>query len=667
MNQNTVEIARGIFWVGGNGQEGGLHCNPYLIVENGEGILIDPGSVLDFEMVYKNVSSILPISQIKYVILHHQDPDFCSSVPLFEQRGANFTIVTHWRTMTLVQYYGIHSPFYIVNNHDYQLRLSSGRTLDFIMTPYLHFPGAITTYDSITKTLFSSDLFGAFSYDWTLFAQPDYIDKMKVFHEHYMPSNDILRPVMELFLDMDIAMIAPQHGSIIKHDIATHIKALRELECGAFLNPVRKNLRKSGGYQHIGNLVLKRLASIFGQEEVQFAIRDLDMIIDENMEIVDYNYAGHIFWNMLFEQIATKKGTNWLMVIETFVMSLVKEYDLLVPHVYEAQITHTQARMLDITKENDELREINLRLKQGLKAAEDKLLRHSVTNLYNNTFFRNYIQDDIATTKLNPALIIICLDNLQGIKFNYGDAEVDNVLITFTYILESLKQENELFFKLDGAVFACYLPHTTKELATAFAEQIRNAVVSSQKFIETMSVSIGVVCLNEIQLMEDYETTLDEQMYREATARMRIAQKSGMNTVCNDSFSSKLSLAEGYILLADEDHINTDVVKTFLENTGYDVITASDGEEAYQLCQSHPIRLIISAIMMPKMDGFLLREKLLEHSSTKSIPFMFLSYLKDDNSVTRASALGIKHYFQKPFLLSELIGVTRNILKDDIL
>lgn len=111
----TEEIAAGIYWVGGCAQDGGLHCNPYLIVDGDEGVLIDPGSVLDFEDVYENVCSIISLEKIKYVILHHQDPDFCSAVPLFEKAGAKFEIVTHWRTQTLVKYYGIQSNYYIIN------------------------------------------------------------------------------------------------------------------------------------------------------------------------------------------------------------------------------------------------------------------------------------------------------------------------------------------------------------------------------------------------------------------------------------------------------------------------------------------------------------------------------------------------------------------------
>ena len=247
-NSNTVKLAEGIYWIGAKLHTGGLKCNPYLLIDGDEAVLFDPGSPLDFEEVYANIESLIPIENVKYVVLHHQDPDFCSSVPLFEKAGAEFTIVTHWRTETIIRFYGIISKCYLVDEHNYSLKLASGRELQFVPTPYLHFPGAITTYDPLNGILFSSDLFGAFSVETDFYADENYIEKMSAFHEHYMPSNDILRPVMELFILMDIRMIAPQHGSVINKDPLKYIKALRDLECGALMNPVRKSLKESGGY-----------------------------------------------------------------------------------------------------------------------------------------------------------------------------------------------------------------------------------------------------------------------------------------------------------------------------------------------------------------------------------------------------------------------------------
>ena len=59
---STIKIENGIYWVGSNDEKAVLNCNPYLIIDNGEGVLLDPGSVLDFDIVFKNVISLIVTS-----------------------------------------------------------------------------------------------------------------------------------------------------------------------------------------------------------------------------------------------------------------------------------------------------------------------------------------------------------------------------------------------------------------------------------------------------------------------------------------------------------------------------------------------------------------------------------------------------------------------------
>lgn len=83
-------------------------------------------------------------------------------------------------------------PFWLVEEHDWTLPLED-RRLQFVLTPYLHFPGAFTTFDHGTHTLFSSDLFGGFTSEPQLFAKDEsYFEQIRAFHEHYMPSHEIL-------------------------------------------------------------------------------------------------------------------------------------------------------------------------------------------------------------------------------------------------------------------------------------------------------------------------------------------------------------------------------------------------------------------------------------------------------------------------------------------
>lgn len=670
-NVRIAEIAKNLFWVGGSEHDGGLHCNPYLLVDGDEAVLFDPGSVLDFEQVYENVIGIVPLAQIKYVVLHHQDPDLCSSVTLFEQKGGNFQVATHWRTQTLVKYYGIKSPFYTVNERDFKLVLSSGRELRFVQTPYLHFPGAIATYDVNTKILFSSDLFGAFSHKWELYAGEDYIEKMKTFHEHYMPSNDIIRPVMENFLTMDIGLIAPQHGSIIKEDIKKYICALRDLECGVFLAPIKHNLAKSGGYSAVCSMIIKRYCSIFDKEEVLKVIENLDIQIDrESLTISDYNYTGNKLWDLLFETFYIKKGLQWLTVIEPLANKLSKEYDLPRPEVFDSTLRKAEETAALLNRENLKLMEINEHLNSSIRETQEKLTKCPLTGLYNESFFNNYFKSEIethynSTSEYKPVLLTINIDNLSKVRFSYGEKEVDEVLKSMVYIINEMKDNNHLLFRLEGASFAYYIPHGDKEDGVKIGEQIRNAISSSSKFIERITVSIGVVSLSEIEAHENYINEPASIMFDVSIMRIRLAKSRGMNLVCSQSAIDSYQEEVGKILVIDTDDVNIDVLKTFLENLHFKVITANDGEEALEKVERDLPDLIIGEIMIPKIDGFQVREKLLLQSSTKNIPFIIISHLKNEDSINRAASLNIAHYFKKPYMLSEVLGVIKNKIKGE--
>lgn len=101
----------------------------------------------------------------------------------------------------------------------------------------MHSPGAFVTYDSKTKTLFTSDIFGALSDDWSLFASHNYLTSMELFHSQYMPSNQVLKRCMEKTGKFDIERILPQHGSILEGDqVKNAIEHLKTVSCGIDLD-----------------------------------------------------------------------------------------------------------------------------------------------------------------------------------------------------------------------------------------------------------------------------------------------------------------------------------------------------------------------------------------------------------------------------------------------
>ena len=664
---STIKIENGIYWVGSNDEKASLNCNPYLIIDKGEGILLDPGSVLDFDIVFKNVISLIPIEHIRYVILHHQDPDFCSSVPLFEKAGANFQIVTHWRAAILIKYYGVVSPFYIINENEFKLRLPSGRELAFIPTPYLHFPGAFVTYDLHSKILFSSDLFGAFSYNWKLFADDSYIEKMKMFHEHYMPSNEIIRPVMEKLLSIDIAMIAPQHGSIIKDNVVSHIKVLRDLECGEYLKDTKKEIAKNGGYKLLVSLVLKRLYSIFHVNEVEEALEGLEISFDRNSyEVFDFNYRGVDLWNGLFENISKKMGMNWLVVLEPFVNKISKEYDILVPDIYQSKMIDAQSEVWNLNSENVELKKMNEKLSQNIQDVYEQMTKCPITGLYNYTFFRSYLSKSIEeilaeNNRIHTSLMVLNVDNMSQIKYTYGDDEVESILRTLAILINEYASNNMVQFRLQGASVACYFINETEENVTAFAEEIRNEISTTKKFVDKITASIGIAYSEEIDLTSDNYENIAKEYYELAISRINLAKKAGENRICSSSEFEERQ--EEYILIADNDETNVDVLKNVFENLKYKTKAAYTGDEIVEICSDKRPLLIISEMMLPKQDAIQVYRTLQKTTDTKNIPFIIVSSLKNEDAVKSSYALGINYFLKKPYMIAELTGLSQNIIR----
>lgn len=234
-SNDHIAITRDIYWVGFYEASSKLHCNPYLIIDEDEAVLFDPGSIPDFPVIMRKVIDLVNPSKISLVVTSHQDPDVCGNLAVVEDviDRHDLRIAAHINTIRLIQHQALKSEFYPVDKNDYKITLKSGRILEFLFVPFLHSPGAIVTYDPKTKSLFTGDIFGAISDDWDIFAGKNFPENMTSFHQAYMPANKHLRQAMERFEKMDIERILPQHGSVIEGaQVQEAINFLKELPCG---------------------------------------------------------------------------------------------------------------------------------------------------------------------------------------------------------------------------------------------------------------------------------------------------------------------------------------------------------------------------------------------------------------------------------------------------
>ena len=121
----------------------------------------------------------------------------------------------------------------------------------------------------------------------------------------------------------------------------------------------------------------------------------------------------------------------------------------------------------------------------------------------------------------------------------------------------------------------------------------------------------------------------------------------------NDVNTSGKNKIKPKVLLADDNADMREYMQRLLSGQ-YHVITASDGEEAFQKLIQHKPELLLSDIMMPKLDGFGLLKKIRSHVETKTIPVIFLSALAGEEAKVEGMEAGADDYLVKPFSAKEL-------------
>ena len=655
MANKPLKIAAHSYFVGEMSQSRHLHANPYLLYDGKYGILFEPGSILDFESVKANVESICDLSAIKYVILSHEDPDLASSLPLFVAAGLNAKIITDRKNKDMLLYYEARLPFVFIDDLGYQLTFLN-HTLHFINTPFVHGRGAFVTYDATTKILFSGDMFGAYGGKWKLFADESYYEPMKTFHELYVPSSDFISPAIKNLSQLDINMIAPQHGSIIKESyIKGAFNALLSLDYTHAPQAARVSKKSvKNAYNEALVKIIKRLEAIEGKERVMTLLEGVDLPYDGTVESLFLKPVDHYTYNAFFDSIA-QKDKNVLLSIELLIYEVSKEFDIDRPVLFNNLFEEVHQSLIALNEDKENLVKQTLSLKEDLMRTTEMMTINKVTNLYNEAFFRSFMATEMHTVQ--TGFLFIALNELVEINRQYGNAIGDETLSILAYFFKNSLAPEDMAFKYFGPNFIIYLKNRTPEKVYEMANNLVNQVKNVDAFIAPVSLSIGIVYGYELEAYEPYNRV--EGLVKTGEGRLSQAKFLGKDHIV-DSTSTRDNIV-GSILLVDEDEINQNIVKKLFERENFDTIIAHDVYEAITIIQQTHIDAIVSEINLSKLDGFALKQRLNQNQITQTIPFIMVSHNKNQETIKRANALNVDAVLNKPFHAEELMGFVKRL------
>lgn len=116
------------------------------------------------------------------------------------------------------------------------------------------------------------------------------------------------------------------------------------------------------------------------------------------------------------------------------------------------------------------------------------------------------------------------------------------------------------------------------------------------------------------------------------------------------------------ILVVDDEPNIVKLLESRLIAEGYEVITASDGQEALdKVYQEHP-KLIILDIMLPKIDGYKVCSILRTDKQYADIPIIMLTARRETMNIAKGMELGAVSYIQKPFKADVLLGIIKGLI-----
>jgi DNA-binding response OmpR family regulator len=115
------------------------------------------------------------------------------------------------------------------------------------------------------------------------------------------------------------------------------------------------------------------------------------------------------------------------------------------------------------------------------------------------------------------------------------------------------------------------------------------------------------------------------------------------------------------ILLVDDDHEIVESMRTVLENKGYRILVARDGNSGLMVAERENPDLLILDMMMPKKSGFLVLEKLKSRPGGL-IPTIMITGNEGSRHRAYAEMLGVRDYIRKPFAMEKLVRAIERVM-----
>jgi flavorubredoxin len=240
---DAVAIAEGVHWIGSADPglrsfdiilktANGTTYNSYVVRGTAGVAVIDTVKLEHADVFFKRLESVARYDEITSIVLNHLEPDHTGALPELLRRAPHARLYISQKAQSMLK--GLLNrdelEFTTVLTGD-QVSLGD-RTLEFLHTPYLHWPDTQCTYIPELKILFSGDVFGCHFCDSRLFNDQvgDFRFSFDYYYNHIMrPFKEHVRNALALIAPLKLDIVAPAHGPILRESPYRYVQRYAEL------------------------------------------------------------------------------------------------------------------------------------------------------------------------------------------------------------------------------------------------------------------------------------------------------------------------------------------------------------------------------------------------------------------------------------------------------
>ena len=235
----TRKVTEDLYWVGANDRRlqlfenihpipKGTSYNSYLLKDE-QTVLFDTADWSVCRQFLENVEYVLDGRKLDYLVINHMEPDHGASIEEILLRYPDVKIICSAKAALFMNQFGISADF-VETVKEGESRTFGRHKVTFYMSPMVHWPEVMVSFDETDGVLFSADAFGSFgTLDGKIFADEvdfdrDWIDEARRYYTNivgkYGPQ---VQALLKKAAGLDIRYICPLHGLVWRKDLAYFI------------------------------------------------------------------------------------------------------------------------------------------------------------------------------------------------------------------------------------------------------------------------------------------------------------------------------------------------------------------------------------------------------------------------------------------------------------